>query len=326
MSRDRIEVAAGILQDEAGRVLISRRPAHAHQGGRWEFPGGKLRSGETPEQGLRRELWEELGVRVQAQEPLIAIPHDYEDRRIRLRVFRVQQFTGTPRGREGQALRWAALETLHPADFPAADRPVLCALQLPRCYLITGEDPRQPEAFLGRLQTCLAQGLRLVQLRAHRLSDGDYAQLAARAHACCQAYGARLLLNRDPRRVRDLPQDGLHLSSAQLRNCSDRPVAPSQLLGVSCHTAEELQRAAALGADYALLSPVLPTATHPDAKPLGWEQFRQLVQQATLPVYALGGVGPQHLSTAIQCGAQGIAAIRSLWFLEQGSPTPCPAH
>ena len=75
-----LHVAAGILTDPQGRVLIARRPDRAHQGGRWEFPGGKLEPGETSQQGLARELREELGVQVLASEPLIRIRHDYGDR------------------------------------------------------------------------------------------------------------------------------------------------------------------------------------------------------------------------------------------------------
>jgi 8-oxo-dGTP diphosphatase len=84
-------------------------------------------------------------------------------------------------------------------------------------------------------------------------------------------------------------------------------------VGASCHDHEELQRAAALGLDYALLSPLRPTASHPESAPLGWTRFGELVETVPLPVYALGGLAPQDLGEAFQHGAQGIAAIRSLW-------------
>ena len=83
--------------------------------------------------------------------------------------------------------------------------------------------------------------------------------------------------------------------------------------GASCHDARDLQRAADLGLDYALLAPVQPTATHPEAQSLGWARFAELADRAALPVYALGGLGPADLDTAIQHGAQGVAAIRGLW-------------
>jgi 8-oxo-dGTP diphosphatase len=84
-------------------------------------------------------------------------------------------------------------------------------------------------------------------------------------------------------------------------------------LAASCHDADDLKRAEDLGADFALLSPVLPTRSHPDAEPLGWERFAAMVDRANLPVYALGGMHPSMLSRAWQAGAQGVAGIRGLW-------------
>ena len=85
------------------------------------------------------------------------------------------------------------------------------------------------------------------------------------------------------------------------------------MVGASCHNAAELDRAQSLGLDYALLSPVLPTASHPGAAPLGWEKFAELVERTALPVYALGGMTQRHIAVARQCGGQGIAAIGGLW-------------
>ncbi|HSO78893.1 MAG TPA: NUDIX domain-containing protein, partial [Chromatiaceae bacterium] len=101
-----IHVVAGAIQDCQGRVLVARRPLGAHQGGLWEFPGGKLEPGELPLQGLARELEEEVGIRVQATRPLIRLPHDYGDRRLVLEVHRVTAYAGEPIGREGQPLSW----------------------------------------------------------------------------------------------------------------------------------------------------------------------------------------------------------------------------
>ena len=106
--------------------------------------------------------------------------------------------------------------------------------------------------------------------------------------------------------------DGLHLASRNLVELRRRPDEWS-LVGASCHGAADLAWAAALGLDYALLSPVLPTASHPGAPPLGWERFAALAEEATLPVYALGGLGPGEVEQAIDHGAQGVAAIRGLW-------------
>ncbi|MFD2111650.1 Nudix family hydrolase [Thiorhodococcus fuscus] len=310
-----IHVMAGAIADADGRILVARRPDRVHQGGLWEFPGGKLEPGESPEAGLVRELDEELGIRVLGSRPLIRVHHDYGDRYILLDVRRINDYEGVPQGREGQPLRWLAPEAMDPDLFPAADRPIINALRLPPLLLITGADPLDPDVFLDRLEESLARGIRLVQLRAPNLDRDRYVDLARRAHALCEPHGARLLLNRDPDAVEDLPRHGLHLTSGRLMRSTRRPGRPGELVGASCHDAGQLAHAARLGLDYALLSPVLATLTHPETTPLGWSAFAELVDPAPLPVYALGGLGPEHLDEAIAHGAQGVAAIRSLWSM-----------
>ena len=127
-----VHVVAGAIADAQGRVLVSRRPEGVHQGGLWEFPGGKLEPGETPQRGLERELAEELGIQVLESRPLLQVHHDYGDRRVLLDVHRVTSFAGAPVGREGQPLAWRHLEDLDPRDFPAADGPIITALRLGR--------------------------------------------------------------------------------------------------------------------------------------------------------------------------------------------------
>lgn len=118
-------VAAGVLEDIEGRILVTRRASAAHQGGLWEFPGGKVESGETVQQALARELHEELGVRVLASEFLLSAEHDYGDKAVRLEVYRVTQWTGEASGRELQPLAWYVPNALIGLDFPAANIPIL---------------------------------------------------------------------------------------------------------------------------------------------------------------------------------------------------------
>jgi len=311
--KQQIHVAAGAIQDASGRILVSKRPEHVHQGGLWEFPGGKLEPGESPERGLDRELFEELGVRVLSSRPLIRVHHDYGDRHVLLDVHRISSFAGEPLGREGQPLEWVYPEDMDPQAFPVADRPIITSLRLPALYLITGGDARKPDGFKARLCRALEGGIRLVQLRAHELGDAAYARLAADAYEICEQRGVRLLLNREPGLVRDLPCHGVHVTASSLAGLVHRPLDDERLVGASCHAAEDLKRASDLGLDYALLSPVSPTASHPDASPLGWDGFAALADRAALPVYALGGLRPSDLDRAFRHCAQGIAAIRGLW-------------
>ncbi|MDH3509626.1 MAG: 8-oxo-dGTP diphosphatase MutT [Gammaproteobacteria bacterium] len=124
-----IKVAAGVLFDEQHRVLITQRVSGKHQAGWWEFPGGKLRSTETPRQALGRELREELGIRVKQARSLLTYTHDYPDRVVTLHVWQVTAFDGQPAGLEEQPLQWVAVAELMDAGLLPADLPVVAVLQ-----------------------------------------------------------------------------------------------------------------------------------------------------------------------------------------------------
>jgi len=123
-----VRVAVGVVVNAAGEVLITRRPDHVHQGGLWEFPGGKLEPGESVLLALTRELREELGIEVVSARPLLCIRHAYVDKTVLLEVWRVENYRGQPHGREGQPLAWRAPEALTSRDFPAANAPIIKAL------------------------------------------------------------------------------------------------------------------------------------------------------------------------------------------------------
>jgi 8-oxo-dGTP diphosphatase len=308
-----LRVAAAAILSRDGAVLVSRRPEHAHQGGLWEFPGGKLEPGEDGREALERELHEELGIAVRSATPLIRVSHDYPDRSVVLEVWKVQGYTGMPRGREGQPLRWVHPDELDRACFPAANIPIINALRLPECYLITPEPGADDDMFLARLDRALTSGVRLVQLRAHSLAESAYLELARRATALAHRRRASLLLNRCARHVESIGADGVHLSGRELLATPARPLASDRWVAASCHDERELRHARWIGVDFAVLSPVLATPSHPEARPLGWLEFQRLVRGASVPLYALGGMSRQHLETVRARGGQGIAAIRGLW-------------
>ena len=307
-----LHVAAAVIGNDRGEVLLALRPREKHQGGLWEFPGGKVEAGETVRAALRRELKEELDIEVERARPLIRVAHCYPDRRVMLDVWRVEKFAGRPRGREGQAVEWVALEDLSARAFPAANLPIIAAARLPERYLITPE-PNDTELFLAQLEGALAQGVSLVQLRAKSLSPADYLALAEEVLSRCRARGARLLLNAEPGLAVELGADGVHLGSEALMALEARPLPASMWVAASCHDAAELTQAQRVGVDFAVLGPVAPTASHPQTGPMGWAAFETLVKEAAMPVYALGGMTPRDLDRAFQHGAQGIAAIRALW-------------
>lgn len=124
-----LHVAVGVVEDGRGQVLIARRRPEKHQGGLWEFPGGKLEAGESAESALARELKEEVGITVDAAQAFMRLEHEYSDVTVLLDVWRVTQFRGEPQALEGQPLRWAALGELDPAEFPEANQEILEALR-----------------------------------------------------------------------------------------------------------------------------------------------------------------------------------------------------
>ena len=122
----RIHVVVGVIYNPSKQqVLIARRPAHLHQGGLWEFPGGKVASGESPEQALKRELREELAIEVSDCAPLLLTEHDYSDKLIVLDVWTVHGFAGQAKGNEGQDICWVDINALNNYPFPAANYAVL---------------------------------------------------------------------------------------------------------------------------------------------------------------------------------------------------------
>jgi 8-oxo-dGTP diphosphatase len=310
-----LHVAAAVIEDGAGRILLAKRPKHLHQGGLWEFPGGKVEPGESCRDALSRELQEELGIQLRKATPLIRIPYCYPDKKVLLDVWRVSAFNGEPHGAEGQAIRWVGRDELPAYAFPAANAPIITAARLPERYLITPE-PGEAAAwplFLERLERAFANGIRLVQLRAHALAEADYRRLADKVVKLAHRYHARVLLNAPPERVAPLQADGVHLSSRRLLSLKQRPLGAECWVAASCHNQTELQKALSIGVDFIVASPVKATASHPGAVPLDWDGFHRLTEQATVPVYALGGMSEADLAEARQHGGQGIAAIRELW-------------
>jgi len=308
-----VHVAVAAISNDRGEILIARRPEHVHQGGLWEFPGGKVEPGESVGEALQRELHEEIGINVLSARPLIRLHYDYPDKSVLLDVWLVCQFSGLPHGREGQPVQWLHRHSLADYDFPAANRPIVTALQLPEKYLITPSPGDDFERFFGSLEKCLQNGIRLVQLRAPDLPSKSFGALARDALQVCQQYDAQLILNSDPAWVERLGAHGVHLNSRRLRLLTSRPLADDLWVAASCHDAEEIAQANRLNVDFAVLSPVSRTQSHPLASTLGWDKFRQLTDAANLPVYALGGMSADQLSVAYEHGAQGIAGIRSLW-------------
>jgi len=307
-----VRVAVAVICNDQGEVLIQQRAADTHQGGLWEFPGGKVEAGETLETALQREIREELNIEVITSRPLITVSHDYGDRHVSLEVYRVTEWHGQASSMEQQPLLWVMPERLHDYPMPAADRPIVSAIKLPSSYIITPAVIDKPSLIIDQLQTLLDAGERMFLYRVKTLVGQTHEAMQQEIFTLCNRRKALLLVHEKNRST--VQAHGTHLTEAGLNQHEKRSEVDG-LLSVSCHSAQALKKAEAMNADFAMLSPVAKTQSHPGTKPLGWQNFKAIVDNANIPVYALGGMTAEHKEQAWLHGAQGVAGISSWWQL-----------
>lgn len=292
-----IEVAAAVIQRPDGAFLLAQRPAGKVYAGYWEFPGGKIEPGEAAEKALVRELHEELGIEVAQAYSWITRVYTYPHGTVRLQFFRIVAWRNEPHPLEAQAISWQACGAPLAAPMLPANAPVLAALALPTEYAVT--DARR--FGLAHLEARLRSGLKLVQVREPALPAEARKRFTQQVIELAHRYGCKVML-KEP-----FPgADGIHFTASQLLQLDDRP--GEGLAAASCHSREELERAMALGLDFAVLGPIR------DKSPaLGWDRFRELARYCSIPVYAIGGLTRADLEDAWRAGAHGVAMIRGAW-------------
>src|SRR3990172_8763043 len=302
-----VEVAAAVLQRPDNTFLLAQRPPDKIWAGYWEFPGGKIEPGETPYHALVRELREELGITVTTAYPWVTRVFAYPHATVRLNFFRVTAWSGELHPHEGQQFAWQRPSDVRVSQykqvssFPRkressfiksldsrfrgndgiynltvspllpANAPILRALELPALYAISNVQELGEQEFMRRLEAALRKGLRLVQLREKNYSREVLRDLALKMLPLMRQHDARLIINADIELVQEIGADGVQLTGTQLAELRGRPAV--EWCAASCHSAEELRRAKELGCDFVLLSPVLPTQSHPGSPHLGWEKF-----------------------------------------------------
>ncbi len=306
MAADRkpIHVAVGVIKGQDGRILISKRGKSAHQGGLWEFPGGKVEHKETVGQALKRELEEELGIQTQKMEPLINIIHHYPDLTVLLDVWQVEKFSGLAKGCEGQDIKWVNTHELSAYDFPVANLPIIKAVALPSHYaILEGKDTSE---VLMNLRNILGQGVRLIQVRLKSFVSTVSTELLEIIKNECEVHDAVLMINSALKPP--FMFSGIHLTSQDLLARTRRP-ENFEWVSASCHNQQEIDRAESIGVDFIVLAPVLPTASHPGVGPMGWKKFSELTRKSSVPVYALGGLQKDDLTRVKRAGGQGVAGI-----------------
>lgn len=310
-----VDVAVAVLVRRDGRVLLAQRPVGKVYSGYWEFPGGKVEPGESARDALIREIIEELGVEITHADPWITQVFTYPHATVRLHFFRATSWVGEPHAREHQNLDWQHPGSIAVSPLLPANGPVLKGLLLPDEYAITFASMMGRTAFMQALERRLSEGLRFIQIREPGLAREELGAFAQEVMAKAHAAGAIVLINSDIAMAHMLGADGVHLNSRQLMNSINRPDV--HWCGASCHSVEELRKAEALGLDFVVLGPVNRTASHPEVNPIGWSGFSEMIRDASLPVYALGGMNPSRLAEARGRGAHGIAMLSGAWAADR---------
>jgi len=336
-----VQVAVGVIKDPSGRILITQRAQGVHMGGRWEFPGGKIESGETPELALVRELNEELGLEMPADvvlskviAPLITLRYDYPTKTVELHVYDVfiqahwlpsalvscspldTSMAGNEvlTAREGQQAKWVTCQDLHQFTFPDANQPIITALMLPSAIPIT---PSIDTGMVEAIEALHAQPFPLLHARFPLLDQEQYVSALSNLTELLSLQSEeRVVLNTSLSTYAQLAYFHLHLNRHELMRCADHCDNEGSIrqqvkgwLSASCHNLAELDMAIKVGADYVFFSPICATQTHPNTEPVGWDALTTFCEHAPMPVYALGGVGLDDIVKAKRCGAQGIAGI-----------------
>ncbi|CAB1214043.1 thiamine phosphate synthase [Acinetobacter bouvetii] len=299
MSKPTIHVAIAILMHQ-NKVLVGWREAKQHQGNKHEFPGGKVEAGETPLAACRREIYEEVGIGLHDWHAFDLICHEYEDVIVQLHVFHAMVSTALLNEIQ-QPWTWCSRDELLNLNFPKANQSMLQRLYWPHQIKISAQlsDLQQlkPDQLIyWRVEGTQQQIVELAELSVEQLSQ--------------------LIVNIDIyQQLGSIQQQAIaaiHLKQSQLMALKPDDLQLGKRYIAACHDLASMQQAQQLGCDAILLSPVLPTATHPDVEALGWEQFKNWVTQVDMPVFALGGMQEGDLAIAQEQGAYGIAGMRFL--------------
>ncbi|WP_410211698.1 Nudix family hydrolase [Aquirhabdus sp.] len=306
-----VDVAVGLIVKN-GQALLAKRALHQHQGGRFEFPGGKVEAGELVTTALTRELHEELGIDIHDPQFVQRLTYRYPEKTVCLHVYRIESFTGEPIGREGQPLTWVDLDALFELNFPDANRPIVRAAQLPTRYSITSDLYEPSEVAIAPWLAEIAiekETDAWVYVRLPTVSSELYAMTVQRL--------SMLRPDLNLIAVWDAPEAlnefivGRHLTQTALlaKNHLERR-SEREFWFAACHDEASVVHAQKLGVDAIMVGAVLPTPTHPNGDVLGWDGFARLASLSDIPVYALGGMQPSDIDQVKGLGGFGVAGVR----------------
>lgn len=297
MPKPIVDVAIAILIHR-GKILVGWREEQQHQGGKHEFPGGKVEQGETPEEACRREIYEEVGIGLKDWHQFDYIHHEYDDIIVNLHLFH-SYVPDELLNLIHQPWAWYTRDQLLHLNFPKANKDIIKRLYWPHLIKISNT--------LNPVESSEA----LLYWRIENESEQYIEQLTA----LNEGQRSNLIINVDiwrqlsPELQKQIKT--VHLKQSQLMNLHKGDLTVGVRYIAACHDAVSLKQAQQIGCDAVFISPVKSTTTHPEAVALGWERFSDLAQNSQIPVFALGGVHPDDLATAQQHGAYGLAGIRN---------------
>lgn len=306
-----VDVAVGVLIRADGRFLLASRPEGKAYAYYWEFPGGKLEVGETVAHALSRELHEELGIDIGEAFPWVVREYEYPHAHVRLHFCRIFEWNGAPHAREKQEFRFCTLSDLPAGPLLPATVPAMRWLSLPPVYALSNAAELGETEFIRRLEAGLRGGIRCVLFREPAMEPAAAQRAFETTLEHVRAVGARLLVSSRHPESWARAADGVHLTARDLLRLTQRPAF--DWIAASAHSARDLGFAAAMGVDFAVYGPVAPTASHPDARAIGWEAFARGVNDSAIPVYAIGGLSHADLDRARRSGAHGLALQRAAW-------------
>ncbi|EZQ09996.1 thiamine phosphate synthase [Acinetobacter sp. Ver3] len=299
MSKKTINVSIALLFHK-NQVLVGWREASLHQGGKAEFPGGKVELGETPEQACQREVQEEVGIFLDHVYLFDVITHEYEDLIVKLHIY--QAYVDQSLLDHIQSpWTWHDRSALSILNFPKANDAIVKRLLWPKKIAIKNIDHPDTSVDLNQVSYLRTENALDFALQHNQNNQLD-----------------QFIINRDvwiglskSNQKKVFAVQFKHAQLMQLNSDSFMEEWKGIKRIASCHDHSSVSRAVALGFDAIFLSPVLCTTSHPQQAPLGWTQFELLSKDIHIPVYALGGMKPELLDQAIQHGAYGIAGIRA---------------